>query len=287
MILSHTVHNSLPLSVVWTTQIIFSPTSSEHNGHEGGRGEGRGGGGGGGRESNKHTSPKAIGVEFEMNGVIHHAYLNRHFFETDDTILDAYGVILTAGAIHTPKILLNSGIGPAKEVDELGGGTSSVPLQQDSPGVGKNLQDHPTVNVKFQINNFCTAGMQARWGILYLVTTANPVSMLLILILILIFVFPEIPSAFDLVKTWRQYHLATQSGRAGGSGGGEVPLAAFGVLGTPGFSSGAFLRSPLCRTADPDIQVTFFPSVSILIKQLLCCEKEALQQFLKMCCWLY
>lgn len=94
-------------------------------------------------------------MEFELNGVIHRAYLNRHYFEDDETVLDAYGVILTAGAIHTPKILLNSGIGSAQDV------TRAVAPLLDLAGVGKNLQDHPTVNVKFQVNSYGTAGYEA------------------------------------------------------------------------------------------------------------------------------
>ncbi|MFM9844567.1 MAG: GMC family oxidoreductase [Dongiaceae bacterium] len=47
------------------------------------------------------------------------------------------GVILSAGTIGTPLLLLRSGIGPAKELRALG-----IPVQQDLPGVGRNLHDH-------------------------------------------------------------------------------------------------------------------------------------------------
>lgn len=46
-------------------------------------------------------------------------------------------VILSAGAIGSPVILLRSGIGPAAELDALG-----IPVVQDAPGVGTNLHDH-------------------------------------------------------------------------------------------------------------------------------------------------
>lgn len=46
-------------------------------------------------------------------------------------------VILSAGAIGSPVILLRSGIGPRAELEALG-----IPVAQDSPGVGKNLHDH-------------------------------------------------------------------------------------------------------------------------------------------------
>lgn len=46
-------------------------------------------------------------------------------------------VILSAGSLGSPQILLNSGIGPRAELE-----TAGVPVVCDSPGVGKNLQDH-------------------------------------------------------------------------------------------------------------------------------------------------
>ncbi|GAB4262488.1 MAG: FAD-dependent oxidoreductase [Pararhodobacter sp.] len=52
--------------------------------------------------------------------------------------IDAAGeVILSAGAIGSPDILLRSGIGPGAEIAGFGG----TPVH-DLPGVGKNLQDH-------------------------------------------------------------------------------------------------------------------------------------------------
>lgn len=47
-------------------------------------------------------------------------------------------VILSAGAIATPQLLLLSGIGPADELAAKG-----IPVTLDSPHVGRNLQDHP------------------------------------------------------------------------------------------------------------------------------------------------
>ncbi|MGN6663001.1 MAG: GMC family oxidoreductase [Solirubrobacterales bacterium] len=49
-------------------------------------------------------------------------------------------VILAAGAIGSPQLLLLSGVGPAAQLHELG-----VPVAHDLPGVGENLQDHPYV----------------------------------------------------------------------------------------------------------------------------------------------
>lgn len=46
-------------------------------------------------------------------------------------------VVLSAGAINTPKILMLSGIGPKAELDRIG-----VETVVDLPGVGQNFQDH-------------------------------------------------------------------------------------------------------------------------------------------------
>lgn len=47
-------------------------------------------------------------------------------------------VILSAGAIHSPAMLLRSGIGPAQDLRKLG-----IAVKIDRPGVGANLQNHP------------------------------------------------------------------------------------------------------------------------------------------------
>ena len=47
-------------------------------------------------------------------------------------------VIVSCGAIDTPKLLMLSGVGPADHLQEFG-----IPVVADSPGVGSNLQDHP------------------------------------------------------------------------------------------------------------------------------------------------
>ena len=46
-------------------------------------------------------------------------------------------VILTGGALGSPKILMHSGVGPKDILD-----AASVPVKLELPGVGQNLQDH-------------------------------------------------------------------------------------------------------------------------------------------------
>lgn len=53
----------------------------------------------------------------------------------------AHEVIVSAGALHSPALLLRSGIGPAEELAALG-----IDVVADRQGVGKNLMEHPGVN---------------------------------------------------------------------------------------------------------------------------------------------
>ena len=56
----------------------------------------------------------------------------------DETLdLAANEVVVSCGAVHTPALLLRSGIGPAAELHGLG-----IPLVADRPGVGRNYQNH-------------------------------------------------------------------------------------------------------------------------------------------------
>lgn len=68
---------------------------------------------------------RATGVELILDGQTHH-------------ITATTEVILSLGAIHTPKVLLHSGIGDESELRRVG-----IPLRTHLPGVGRNLQDHP------------------------------------------------------------------------------------------------------------------------------------------------
>uniref|UniRef100_A0A7S1BHR9 Glucose-methanol-choline oxidoreductase N-terminal domain-containing protein n=2 Tax=Corethron hystrix TaxID=216773 RepID=A0A7S1BHR9_9STRA len=53
-------------------------------------------------------------------------------------------VLLTGGAIGSPQLLMCSGVGPASHLKEHG-----VEVVEDLPGVGENLQDHPSGLVSF------------------------------------------------------------------------------------------------------------------------------------------
>lgn len=64
---------------------------------------------------------------------------------SDGTLIRARSeVILCAGAINSPKILMLSGIGPAKHLAD-----NDIPVLADRAGVGQNLQDHLELYVQF------------------------------------------------------------------------------------------------------------------------------------------
>jgi choline dehydrogenase len=68
-----------------------------------------------------------VGVEFEWR-------------EQVRTIKASSEVVLSASALQTPKILMQSGIGDRAELDRVGIATVS-----HLPGVGQNFQDHPII----------------------------------------------------------------------------------------------------------------------------------------------
>jgi choline dehydrogenase len=74
---------------------------------------------------------RAVGIEYEQNGRTHQAFARRE-------------VLLTAGAINSPQLLLLSGVGPAAELRDLG-----IGVLHDLPGVGKRLNDHPDTVVQY------------------------------------------------------------------------------------------------------------------------------------------
>ena len=70
-------------------------------------------------------TPTATGIEYrDADGKLHSISATRE-------------VILSAGAVGSPQILMLSGIGPRRELEAV-----DIPCQVELPGVGKNLKDH-------------------------------------------------------------------------------------------------------------------------------------------------
>ena len=69
---------------------------------------------------------RAVGVEVESGG--------------ETFTVEGEEIVLSAGAVASPQLLMVSGVGPADQVRALG-----IELVQDMPGVGQNLRDHISV----------------------------------------------------------------------------------------------------------------------------------------------
>ena len=70
---------------------------------------------------------RAIGIEYQRHGETYVARAERE-------------VILSGGSINSPQLMMLSGIGPADHLKSFG-----IETRLDLPGVGQNLQDHPTI----------------------------------------------------------------------------------------------------------------------------------------------
>ncbi len=107
---------------------------------------------------------KAVGVEIQRGG-------NLEFFHA------AREVIVCSGAIGSPKLLLQSGIGPADHLRKIG-----VKPSHDLPGVGENLQDHLDVCVisectgDHSYDKYGKPWWAALAGLRYLLTKTGPVA---------------------------------------------------------------------------------------------------------------
>ena len=77
---------------------------------------------------------RAVGLEVESGG--------------QTFTVAAEQIILSAGAVGSPHLLLLSGVGPAAQLERLG-----IPVIQDIPGVGQNLKDHPKVYVTWEVGD--------------------------------------------------------------------------------------------------------------------------------------
>ncbi len=77
---------------------------------------------------------RAVGVEAQRGG-------ERVAYHGDE-------VILSAGGIKSPQLLMLSGIGPAEHLRSHG-----IDVVRDRPGVGRNVRDHPSVTVHFRVKD--------------------------------------------------------------------------------------------------------------------------------------
>ena len=95
------------------------------------------------------------------------------------TVRAEHEVLLSAGSIGSPQILQLSGIGPAPLLQELG-----IPVLQNLPGVGANLQDHLQIRAVYKVNGVATLNTlastwlgKAKIGLEYAFKRSGPMSM--------------------------------------------------------------------------------------------------------------
>lgn len=87
-------------------------------------------------------------------------------------------VIISAGAVNSPQLLMLSGIGPGEELQRHG-----ITPVVESPGVGRNLQDHFYVHTSYRSTrnssyNHQITGLRKYWtGLRYLLTRSGPLAL--------------------------------------------------------------------------------------------------------------
>jgi len=74
------------------------------------------------------------------------------------TRIDAGEVILCGGAINSPQLLQLSGVGNARELEELG-----IDVVHDLPGVGEHLQDHLEVYIQYGSKQPVSVSPALKW----------------------------------------------------------------------------------------------------------------------------
>ena len=155
---------------------------------------------------------RAIGVELHRDGRVEQVHVTQNG-----------EVILSAGAVLSPQLLVNSGIGPAGEVADL-------------KGVGKNLQDHPVVALSFGLDSKVLESSSSIYT-----------------------VGDELEDYFLSVEGLNGGTCARMDETLDENVIQAELVNSLGAFGSPGFSAGAFLLSPWAKDGIPDIQLTVFP----------------------------
>ncbi len=108
---------------------------------------------------------RAVGVRYRRGGETRSARVTRE-------------VVLAAGALQSPQLLQLSGIGPSALLAQHG-----VPVVNDLPGVGENLQDHLQIRLMYKVSKPITTNddlaslpRKAKIGLQWLLTRKGPLS---------------------------------------------------------------------------------------------------------------
>jgi choline dehydrogenase-like flavoprotein len=117
-------------------------------------------------EAIEFTGRRATGVRWRQNGEVRRATCRGE-------------IVLTAGAIGSPQILMLSGVGPAAHLAEHG-----VSVVRDMAGVGQNLHDHLQLRTIYKVSGvttlnsmYATLGGKLAMGLDYLLRRRGPMTM--------------------------------------------------------------------------------------------------------------
>ena len=117
-------------------------------------------------EGLEFSGRRAVGVRWRQGGALRSARCRGE-------------VILSAGAIGSPHLLMLSGVGPAAQLSQHG-----IPVLLDKPGVGQNLHDHLQLRMIFKVSGVKTLNetyasliQRAGMGLDYLLRRRGPMTM--------------------------------------------------------------------------------------------------------------
>jgi len=238
----HTIKDSM-LTVkthAHVTRILIDKTAHKSNHHH---------------HNNSHH-PRAVGIEYVVVEPDSYTPSSSPPFSHSRPyrIYARYEVILCAGALHTPKLLLLSGIGPRHELK-----SHDIDVMVDHPGVGRNLMDGAKIIMQFAIKedadaarHFVDCTLLDSWNVDDQTMEQCEKERLKWLQAQRI-VTATYANGSDIASSMLPHQFVSSSSSI-------ADAISYGMYGTPGFAVGAFIRSrrkehqPL-----PDVQLTFMP----------------------------
>ena len=155
---------------------------------------------------------KAIGVEYLQHGQLRTLKANKE-------------VVLSAGAIQSPQLLQLSGLGDANFLNKF-----EIPVVQNLPGVGENLQDHLQIRLIYKVSKPITTNDQLRsligrmnMGLQWLIKRGGPLAIGINQGAMFCRVLPDAKTP-DI-----QFHLGTLSADMAGSKVHDFPGCTYSV----------------------------------------------------------
>lgn len=164
------------------------------------------------------------------------------------------GVILSAGAVQSPQLLMLSGVGPAKHLQEHG-----IPVVLDQPNVGKHLQDHLQIRLIYRCTKPITTNDSLRslmgrigMGLEWLLKRSGPLAIGINQGGLFTRVLPESLTP-DI-----QFHIATLSADMAGGKVHDFPGFTLSVCQLRPESTGTISLHSADPLAAPKIQANYF-----------------------------